>query len=87
MVATINARLDGDKKIDLVTGWSREIPGTTRPDHVSVAWLSTHVEEGEEPLEMLTFNMEYGSGGRELSPYSDDLILEWCRHYPVRTSS
>lgn len=87
VVATINARLDGDKKIDLVTGWSREIPGTTRPDHVSVAWLSTHVEEGEEPLEMLTFNMEYGSGGRELSPYSDDLILEWCRHYPVRTSS
>jgi hypothetical protein len=83
IVATLNARLEGSSKIDLVTGWSREIPGTNRPDNASIGWLTVHTEEGTS-LKMLTFNFEYGAGKAELPPFSDELLLQWCRHCRVK---
>lgn len=82
LVENLNERL-GDKKIDLVTGWSREIPEVGRPDKTSVAWLTTHEEDGEEPLKMLTFNLEFGAGRSNFPTISDELLLSWCRHYKV----
>jgi hypothetical protein len=86
VVATINARLGSEAAIDVVTGWCREIPGTKEPDRFSIAWLTSHTE-GDMSLNMLTFNFGYGEGKAKLPPLSDDLILEWCRHYRVESRS
>lgn len=82
VVATLNARLGGDSSINLVTAFSRELPESRKTDNASLAWLSSHTEE-DSTLIMLTFNFNYGEGHRNLSAYSDDVILEWCRHYRV----
>lgn len=84
IVATINSRLGSEVSIDVVTGWSREAPGSRDPDRFSVAWLTSHAEEGMS-LNMLTFNFGYGEGRAKLPPISDELILEWCRHYRVES--
>ena len=89
LVASLNARLGKDKRIDVVTGWSREIPGTERTDPTAVAWITAHEDDDdagdgeEEAITMLTFNFSYAEGNRELPPYSDAVLLEWCRHYKV----
>lgn len=80
LVATLNERLGPDAPIDVVTGFTREIPGTERTDHFSVAWLTLHTEP-DLSLRMLTFNFSYGEGNRELPPLSDEVLLDWCRHY------
>ena len=82
VVATINSRLQPDGTVDVVTGWCRDIPGTKDPDHFSVAWLTSHTEE-DMSLNMLTFNFAYGEGKAKLPPLSDELLLDWCRHYRV----
>ena len=79
LVTTLNERLASGTTINLVTGWNRDIPGTRKPDQTSVAWLASHTED--EPLTMLTFNFDYGSGKTELPPFSDDVLLDWCRRY------
>jgi hypothetical protein len=84
VVATINSRIGPDASIDMVTGWCRDIPGTKDPDRFSIAWLTSHTEE-ETSLNMLTFNFAYGEGKRKLPPLSDELLLEWCRHYRVES--
>lgn len=80
LVATVNTRLGPDSSIDLVTGFSREIPGTKKEDYASVAWLAEDTEE-DTPLNMLTLNFSYGEGKQKLPPFSDELLLDWCRHY------
>ena len=82
LVQTLTERLGDQGKIDVVTGWSRQIPGTNRQDQDSVAWVNMHEEEGET-MRMLTFNFNYGDGKTELPPFSDELLLDWCRHYQV----
>ncbi len=83
LVATLNARLGSGSKIDLVTGWSRDVPGTDRADQSSIAWLTSHTET-DEPLTMLTFNFNYGEGTTKLPPFSDDRLLDWCRHHIIK---
>lgn len=84
VVGTINSRLGPKTSIDMVTGWCRDIPGTKDPDRFSIAWLTSHTEE-DTSLDMLTFNFAYGEGKRKLPPLSDELLLEWCRHYRVES--
>jgi hypothetical protein len=80
LLATVNGRLETDPPVDVVTGWSREIPAAAATDPFSIAWLTRHTEPGLT-LNMLTFNFSYGENWRRLPPLSDDLLLDWCRHY------
>jgi len=84
IIATINERIGPDRKIDLVTGFERELPGAQREDFSSIAWLSLHEEE-DETLNMLTINYSYGEGNKTLPPLTDEMLLDWCRHF-VATS-
>jgi len=80
LIATLNTRLGPDASIDLVTGFSREIPGTKKEDYASVAWVAEHTEE-DATLNMLTLSFSYGEGKQKLPPFSDEVLLDWCRHY------
>ena len=66
--------------VDVITGWSREVPGTPDTDAFSIAWLTLHEEPGLS-LRMLTFNFSYGEGASQLPPLSDELVFDWIRHY------
>jgi len=83
LVATMNERRAalGGPTIDLVTGCFRDTPGTEELDRSSPAWLEVH-DEDEVVLQMLAFNFHYGEG-KKLPPFSDELLLTWCRHFRV----
>ena len=82
LLTTFNRELPEEHKIDLVTGWSRQLPGGSKPDSTAIGWLSTHTED-DLTFRMLTFNFHYGEGKSSLPPFSDKLLLEWARYYRV----
>lgn len=85
LVATLNDRLASQGlKINVITGWSRQVPGTHKPDHDSVAWLTAH-EEDDSKVIMLTFNFHYGEEKSDYPPMSNELLLDWCRHFKAST--
>ena len=80
VVATLNERLGDDGPIDLVAAFYRDLPDSGGVDHSAVAWV-TRIEEEDSTLTMLTFNFNYGEGKSKVPPISDDILLDWCRHY------
>lgn len=87
LLATLNERLGGENRIDVVTGCSRDDPETQRTDTRSVAWIETHEEPGLF-LRMFAINFDYGERkSQKLPPLSDQLLLDWCRHEKIRPAS
>jgi hypothetical protein len=82
LLTNFNRELPEGHTIDLVTGWSRQLPGGSKPDSTAIGWLSTHTED-DLTFRMMTFNFHYGEGKSALPPFSDKLLLEWARYYRV----
>lgn len=81
LIATINERLaPSGRTVDVVTAFSREIPGSQKEDFASIAWLAEHSEDDVNLL-MLTLNFNYGEGKRKFPSFSDEELLAWCRHF------
>ena len=82
LIETFNRELPEGQTIDLVAGWSRQLPGGSKPDTSAIGWLSVHTEE-DLTFRMLTFNFHYGEGKVALPPFSDALLLQWAKSYRV----
>ena len=80
VMASINQRLEADRRINLITGWQRDVPAAQSSDRISVGWLTSH-QEDDTTLELLSFNFFYGEDRKAIPAITDEIVREWCQHH------
>jgi hypothetical protein len=86
LLASLNARMPENSPIELITNGFRE-NSAGASDTNEPAWVEfLEIDEGFAPRSLI-FNESYGEGEQDksLPPWSNELLLDWCRNYAVES--